>query len=938
MKLYIYKFLFIICTFSVCNGQFKAYSQFTTTSYISTDSVQVIKNKQIYSQIIAVHNPTESSFKGRVEIHFPRNILPVTGSESSDIQIDANSKRFLPIRYYIGEEVEAGEQKIIFHLIEDSVKINEFSTLLDLKKVRRVQVFPVNPRVLMRHVGDSLHLEARIINNGNQTENIKVVTSFPLIDGGRIPVEKKITIPAFTEQTVRFSKIINKDLLSFEVFSVNIAALYDNNDYASNTIITVNNASGNRVFTSPDLINNHWIQAQNQASLNYRNIGSTSETVNINSNARYNLNNSKIALALDLTRWTNSVLPPLLANTWLEWQRPTMAARVGTIYQNSSDFNINGRGFQTTFNNQDHTQSLEVGLVDKKFNLLDPLETIFDNGFTAFGKFNKQTNPENYYSSQVIYDQTYNGIQNGLFSQTYKYTPQNSNFTLSTKASTALSRFVNDENHETIKPSGALEISLQGKTSDYQWSTSNFISSSYYPGLRRGVLSTNNRVIRSFRKSMFWGAINYYQYQPKFINSTLMFKNNFSNTRAEVGSSMFLSRRVRWNIAQQYNRELGSFYTHQQNDQHQLQSWILSNTFSISSKNQKHLLYLLANYGLSRLSYKKDATHIFQSTLTYSYDALSFNLNFQKGSFLLIEGFMYDLNNQNKQVLKHSLSANYQKNFLNNQLQTNLNIMYNNDSFAGESWVANVRAEYRLNRRTSLYASANSYQYNNNNYQHLNNYFHMGVRQLFSGNSSNKLYNKTGNIEILVFYDINSNGIFDQDDLVASDRIITINNTSFVSQKDGKVIYKRVPYGDYDVTTSGKKWYAPDFTLSVDQKKVKHYLALQETGTIVGKIQYDFDNIKSVEVKPIFSGISIVLKNQNGLEFRTRTNEKGSFLINLPRGKYNVIIAAESLQENVFFEDAIQQIEVKANERKELNQPLILKIKQKEIKIRRFGE
>ncbi len=938
MKLFSYKFFFILCTLFAFSENHKVFAQSDGKPYISTDSVQVIRNKQIYSQVIAVYNPTQNSFSGTIKVEFPDNINTLTGLATLDVQIEANSKRFFPVRYYIGEEVEAKEQALNFYLLEKSVQIDQVSTKLELNKVRRVQVFPVNPRVLMRHPGDSLHIEARIINNGNQTENLKIVTSFPLADGGRIPVEKKITINAFSEKTIRFSRIVNKDLLSFEVFSVNIAALYDNNDYASNTIITVNNASGNRVFAYPGQTNNNWQHTQNQASLHYRNIGTTSETFNINANGRYNINKSEFAFALDATNWPNSSVNSLLSNTWAEWKNPTKYVRIGTIYQNSPDFNINGRGIQTAFNSVDQSQSFQIGLVDRRFNLLDPLETIFENGFTAFGKFNKQTNASHYHSSQIIYDESINGTQSGIYSQSYTYTPTESDFRLYTKASTGLSRFVDDTDKETIKPSGALEVSLQGNWSKYQWRTNNYISSPYFPGVRRGVFSTDNRINRRFKKSMLWGAISYYQYQPKFLNSSWMFRSDFSNSRAEIGISFFISRNIRWNVAPQYNREFGNYYIDQANNEHLLQSWLLSNTFSINSNNQKHHLYILANYGQSKVSYKENTNNLFQSTLTYSYDAFSLNLNIQKGSFLLIEGLMHELNSENSQVYRRSIMGNYQKSFLKNKLQAHLSVMYNSDSFSGKSWVSTARLEYKLNRWTSFYASANLYQYDNAYHQQNRNFYNVGIRQLFPGNNTTQPHQKTGNIEVLVFYDMNSNGVFDQGDLVAPDRIITINNTTFVSQKDGRIIYRRVPYGDYKVVVSGKKWYAADFTISIDQKKVTHHVALQETGVISGEIQYDYDRNKSLEVKAIFAGVSIEFKDTNNLTFRTRTNKEGKFLINLPKGKYNIKVVPESLQENVYTTDTIPPVELQANQRKHLEQPIILKIKQREIKVRRFGE
>src|SRR5690554_2807716 len=199
-------------------------------------------------------------------------------------------------------------------------------------------------------------------------------------------------------------------------------------DSKADYVITVNNASGNRVFTYPGQVNNNWLHTQNQVSLHYRNINTASETFNINANGRYSINKSEVVFALDATKWTNSSINSLMSNTWAEWK------------------NIVVKLFMTN-----------LPMEHKADFILNPIPILLKESY----------------------------------------------FRLYTKAGTGLSRFVDDTNQETIKPSGALEISLQGNWSKYQWRTSNYISSPYFPGIKRGVFSTDNRINRRFKKSIF---------------------------------------------------------------------------------------------------------------------------------------------------------------------------------------------------------------------------------------------------------------------------------------------------------------------------------------------------------------------------------------------------------------------------------------------------
>ncbi|WP_260258688.1 hypothetical protein [Elizabethkingia miricola] len=262
--------------------------------------------------------------------------------------------------------------------------------------------------------------------------------------------------------------------------------------------------------------------------------------------------------------------------------------------------------------------------------------------------------------------------------------------------------------------------------------------------------------------------------------------------------------------------------------------------------------------------------------------------------------------------------------------------IFNSDKFIGKSFSFNTNLDYRILSGTKLFASYNLNKYLNGVYRSANNYYQVGIIQDLPSFGEEKSSGKTGNIELFFYYDLNNNGQYDPSvDLPAQDLKTKINNTLFITPKNGNIKYKKVPYGTYMIKAMEDKWYADDMRVTVDRKDVFLTIPLQKTSMVKGKVQYQETTKTQYEVIEVLSGLPVVFQNNQFKNFVFYTNERGEYSAYLPVGHYKVFIDGNALQKNVYVE-ANQTADIAEGNTSELK-PFILKVKERKVEVKRFG-
>jgi hypothetical protein len=284
---------------------------------------------------------------------------------------------------------------------------------------------------------------------------------------------------------------------------------------------------------------------------------------------------------------------------------------------------------------------------------------------------------------------------------------------------------------------------------------------------------------------------------------------------------------------------------------------------------------------------------------------------------------------------RFSVSPSLRKNFFQNKLKVQVNMNYNRDSYTGENWMYSGMADYSFSRSMSAFINSYFYQYKSSYYASSSNAIQAGITyNLPSGRNVSS--QKKGNIEVFVFHDHNANGVFDEGDSPAVGQIVHLGGISFISQKDGLIQYKKVPYGTYSLRVPSQNWYAKAVSeLDLQDRNLRFDVPLQKTGRIIGRIFYKYDGRTSMEVTEKYGGLRLLIKGVDGFTSQALTNTKGEFTLFLPVGEYEFSVDENSLPKNVITE--FKPIQIKVLDGTPVVIPGIeLNAKQRVIEVKRF--
>ena len=903
---------------------------------IETDSEIVAKNEDLVPLTIQLKNGSSTPFDGKIEIQTIEGIQLI-GQTANTIHMDANVKMFIPVRISISKSVPAGESDILFKLMdENNITKAQFTTTLTINPKRQVQLSAHNANELMQHVGDSLTVSARLSNQGNSNENITVTASFPDMRGGKKVEKKQVILGSFQDTIISFSKIITKELLSVERYTVNMAALYENGELINNVMVSVQNVSGNRTFTDAAYGYSFDSYSTNSISLSGINLFSQSEALQLNAKGQYELINGSLDFNLAGYVYTHGSTRPLLTNTYIDYKSNNKGVRVGNISENLEMF-VNGRGAKTYIENELKSKSLEVGWVDKSYNLLgDEFKYEGGTGYTAYAKTVLSTRKEGQYSGSVLYDQTpYDNSENVIVMNEFNFKMMK-DVTVGFELGGGLTRLLKGD-ESPIEPSIALGYKMSGKFGNYNINSNNFLSSGYYPGVRRGVIQLSERISRQFHKMSLWAGYSLYRYNPQYLETRYYsYSSNLSNSRIEAGTNFPLSNQINLGLTAKLQTDEGviGFSQDDNNSKEKMHAYRLTESINWRSRNSQHTVNLSVENGFAEISYTTKQQFQLRVNGNWNYSIFSLNSYYQRGDFTINEAYRNAL--EENDSYRFNVSGGVRKEFFSKKLKTQLDVNYNRDSYSGSNWTYSGRVDYAISHQFSCFANVYVYDYNSSAYSSFNTNLRAGIR--YNLPSSGAMSGgKKGNLKLFLFYDNNANGIYDAGDTPAKDRIISIGGVSFISSSNGIVEYKKLPYGDYTIKFPSQEWYAiiPSY-INIQDKKTVHEVPLQRTGKVVGKLYYKYDARTSEEFAEKYGGLRVWATATNGKKTEALTNANGEFTLFLPVGDYEFSVDANSLPENVYTE--FEPLEVKVIDDEPTIIPEIeLKVKQRVIEIKRFG-
>ncbi len=324
-----------------------------------------------------------------------------------------------------------------------------------------------------------------------------------------------------------------------------------------------------------------------------------------------------------------------------------------------------------------------------------------------------------------------------------------------------------------------------------------------------------------------------------------------------------------------------------------------------------------------------------KTSAIYSYKWLNITASYQRGSYYISE---YALNtDKTKDFDRLFLSGNIYKTFKDNKYEVSGGATYSKDPLMGKAPSVFMNVKFNPKRSYSLFVNGSLYHYSLTNQFNENVYnIETGVSvHLPEGNVSSRRKSK---VSVFVYFDKNANNIYDKGDEPASGFDFIINNMAFLSDDNGEFVYSQVPFGAYEIKpVSRKGWFYTGQPLVVTKFKTKVQIPLQQTGTISGKIIYDFDRNTSAEMILKYSGIRFQIINvDNEVVQRPVTNDDGAFLAFLPTGDYKIILDQNSLEQNTFCEQPQQNLTVRAGKIIEIP-TFKIGVKSRRVNMKRFS-
>lgn len=267
----------------------------------------------------------------------------------------------------------------------------------------------------------------------------------------------------------------------------------------------------------------------------------------------------------------------------------------------------------------------------------------------------------------------------------------------------------------------------------------------------------------------------------------------------------------------------------------------------------------------------------------------------------------------------------YTFNMLNNKLEFSTYINYAlNNSFANLI-VVNNTLRYEIDKNFKVFLNSNYNKYLDGlEYSNLN--LQAGLIKNFD---PNKVRAEKANLTIAVKYNEKNKTTKNADR-----KIVYINNKPFITDTNGKVSYKKIPHGTYEIRLQNdKEWLSEAVTIKID-KDTSYEMLYNKTATINGYLDFE-ESKNSYEIKKDKGGFRIDVKNAAGKIYKTYTDDSGRYIIYVPEGIYTISLYNHLSDSQTEIKN--NNLEITTSIDTPINQNFIINIKEKKTEIKKFN-
>ncbi|MES2332722.1 MAG: carboxypeptidase-like regulatory domain-containing protein [Bacteroidota bacterium] len=878
-------------------------------------------NEELVDMVMKIQNKSSQPLDASASVTVAANLELVSKTETPFV-LQPGDSMFIPVKIFVSKKAQSGRVYLINLFIHDknNTVLVQARSQLRVTVQRNVNLFSMVSNILLDNTTDSLIIPVRIANAGNTAQKITMIINFPaVVQDQAFHASRQIILQPSADTLINFSKPVNRKMISSNGFNVTVTGLYENGDVAGMAYIRVQSARSNRNFRDMQGGDDY---NDNTITLSSQSMFTPTQSFMLRGRGGLDLAGGKLGYNVDLTTWKAGYAPPLLQNTWIDYQKANMGIRAGNINR-TLDINLSGRGASVFIDDTTSANRYEAGYIDGTNNLLgNSFNYLFPAGEAGWGVYTHYAKKWQFSSFAVYQNNPAMNSKDLIWGNNFNLvTTKNIRYTFSASAGHT-SEFSNTSSH---KFGMALSAGVTGTIGNISFNSANYFSSSYYPGIQRGALSFSERITWVRPTSSLWMNLDYYRYRPQILSSAQYMLPAFGMLRAEAGISGKINK-LSVSAAPGYTRETSNAYQFggTLNTMQSLSAWNVTTTLNyLIGTNQ----YLSVNNEVGFYSSSFDPAQRFhlRSNAVFRKGIFSLNTTLQLGTFYMGEA-ANNFVSKTPSTYTINIIPTVQKSFFRNKLRTEASVAYMNGGYFGSSWYLAGRVDYDVTSKTGFYASINHNRYAG----YGSSIVEMGIIKRLP---LPKAGAKTNSLELFVYKDLNRNGVYDATDSVAPGYMLYINNDIFMTASNGSILYKNLPADNYRLSmpvSSG--WYSPERYIKLD-KKTRVEIPLQRTGTVKGTISYR-SNEFSYEVSNDRSGITVTATDSSNHIYKTKTGSDGRFVLYIPVGAYSLSLDRNSFPAEMEPVNDNQQVKIDPDNITVIN--FDMKIKSRKIETKKF--
>lgn len=903
---------------------YSSWSQNGSFAIEFTEKALTTDNTGIVEAYVKLRNLSTVPVEGIFDAHSSHEDLYITQRKSKTISLAANDSIFIPVKAIVSSTAAAGNQSNIeaVFTISGTDETKNAIVPVTIRERKQVRMLLMETDIIFEHMGDSLRIPVRVANEGNSAQKIAIVARYPnflSIDGIENTV---LNVQAFTDTTVILKKRVNRAVLKQEDFTISITALYLNGDIISSGTVHVSSIKQDRRYIPTGMGYEDYYNLQaNQITGSYQRNSDNSTAYFLYANSEAKINEAVLQANLDLNWWESSE-QFFLRNTWLSYTQGSFGASAGSISK-FLDVNIIGRGVESNYTFGKNV--ISAGAVDKSFNLYDSNNiSMGESGWLTFS--HDRGGMAKGYNVNLIYN-------NDAFAENKSYLASAAASLikkdyLNVNAEGAFSSSTSLLANET-ESGGAGELIATGVAGNFTYSSSNYYSSGFYAGLKRGVMNFNERLNFSFDKYVIWTLFNKLKVNPERFGVSYL-SIDLESTRYEAGvTRRFKSFSI--SAAPGIYREIRTeqYAGDPLPVQYTLDAARVSLAVNFNHSKTRQNVSLLLDGGLFSTNTGINDDFHFKANFNYNWKMFNMLVFYQYNNFYLGELISNIKQGQTEKYYNFTVAPTTQLLFLNKKLKINAGLSYTKNTVIN-SIQFNGRMEYDITRDLGIfvYNFYNEMFYRNQNA----NTIQFGITKKFN---PIRIDRTLSDFEVYVFYDASGKGALDPANMPAANQLVIIDGRAFRTNSDGIIKYRSVPPGNYEVriVNNNNEWHAYSRTIAVNGD-TKAAIGMTRTATIKGSVSY-FGSEKSYQIARKKNGLSVIAVDDNGNVFTTKTDDNGNFVLYVPGGNYTVTLEKAGISEYIEMENNNQPVQAEPSKIKQVD--FKLNIKEKRVETKKFS-